>query len=364
MLLPVLRCTDFWRLEVNRLVLSLIALCCLPLAAHAAMVPSAPPPFTPVHYKADTLKAIEAAHKLRCGVVTEAEDYSPFSTHGDLSGFGADLCRAIAAALLGNRDALTLNGYPDDAHGLRGLHEGEVDLLFGVTPDAASALPYNVMFGPTAFFDGQGFLVSRKSGITSPGQLSHKLLCFITGTSQEARMNDWGAASGVAFWAHDFQERGEMDTALETGNCAAITDDVTALAQMRAGLSRPSREFAILPQMIAIDPWAPAMRAGDVRLNAVVTDVMAALIKGEELGITAATANAPHKGADMLLGSTPGIAATLGMPDGWARRAIAARGNYGEMFDRDLGAQAPFLLERGPDALWDKGGMLAAPTVR
>jgi general L-amino acid transport system substrate-binding protein len=116
--------------------------------------------------------------------------------------------------------------------------------------------------------------------------------------------------------------------------------------------------------MIAIDPWAPAMRAGDVRLNAVVTDVMAALIKGEELGITAATANAPHKGADMLLGSTPGIAATLGMPDGWARRAIAARGNYGEMFDRDLGAQAPFLLDRGPDALWDKGGMLAAPTVR
>jgi general L-amino acid transport system substrate-binding protein len=352
-----------------RIAVLLATLCSLPLAAPAQaaqpnLLPRAPAPFKPVHYGPDTLGAIEAAHTLRCGVITSAEDYSPASTHGDLSGFGADLCRAVSAALLGSANALSLTGYPDDAHGLRALHERGVDLLFGVTPDANNALPYDVMFGPTAFFDSQGFLVARKSGITDPAQLAHKLLCFITGTSQEARMNDWGAASGVKFWAHDFQERGEMDTALETGNCAAITDDVTALAQMRAGLSRPSAEFAILPKMIAIDPWAPAVRSGDVRLNAVVTDVLAALIQGEALGITAATAMQPHQGAMTLLNPTPGIMATLGMPNGWARRAIAARGNYGEMFERDLGKNAPYLLDRGPDALFSQGGMLAPPTVR
>ena len=342
----------------------LAALCCLPLAARADIVPRAAPAQPPVHYANDTLAAIETRHQLHCGAITAAEDYSMSSTHGDLSPFGADLCRAIAAAVLGNGEALTVVGYPDDAHGLRALRNGDVDVLFGVTPDAASALPYGVAFAPTAFFDGQGFMVRRDSGITRPDQLSHKLLCFITGTSQEARMKDWGEANGVAFWAHDFQERGEMDTALETGNCAAITDDVTALAQMRAGFTKPWREFEILPQIIAVDAWAPALRAGEVRLAAAVTDVMAALVQGEVLGITAATAQAPHKGADMLLGATPGIRATLGLPDGWARRAIAAGGNYAEIFDRDLGQGSTLKLDRGIDALWSSGGMLAPPTVR
>jgi general L-amino acid transport system substrate-binding protein len=231
----------------------LAALCCLPLTAGADILPRAAPPQAPMQYHNDTLAAIQSRHQIRCGAITAAEDYSMASTHGDLSRFGADLCRAMASALLGRTDALSVVGYPDDGHGLRALRNGEIDLLFGVTPDAASALPYGVAFAPTAMFDGQGFMVRRDSGLTNPEQLSHKLLCFITGTSQEARMQDWGAARGVDFWAHDFQERGEMETALETGNCAAITDDVTALAQMRASFTRPWREFVILPQMIAVD---------------------------------------------------------------------------------------------------------------
>jgi general L-amino acid transport system substrate-binding protein len=349
--------------KMPRLILMLL-LCCLPLAARANSSLHPPTPFTPVQYGNDDLAKILPAHRLRCGVITNAEDYSDASTHGDLSAFGLDLCRAVAAGLLGSPNQLTARGYPDDAHGLRALHEGQIDLLFGVTPDPQSALPYDVMFGPTAFFDSQGFLVARNSGITSPAQLDHKLLCFITGTTAEQRMNQWRETSGVAFWAHDFQERGEMESAMETGNCAAMTDDVSELANERAAFSKPSRNFVILPQRIAIDPWAPAMRAGQTRLAAVVSDIITALTQAEHLGITTKTLASPPPAAARLLGPTPGIAATLGMANGWAARAIQAGGNYDELFTKDLGAHSPLLLDRGPDALWTSNGLLNAPTLR
>ena len=325
---------------------------------------AAPAPFVPVTYGQDDLAHILAAKSLRCGTVTNEADYSPASTHGNLAPFARDLCEATGVALFGAPGHASLDGFPDDGEGLRALHEGHIDVLFGVTPDAASALPYAVTFAPTAFFDSQGFLVARNSGITKPAQLSHKLLCFITGTTEEARMNRWRAQSGTAFWAHDFQERGEMSAALEDGKCAAITDDVSELATMRAAFSRPAAEFTILPQRIAIDPWAPAYRAGQVRLGAVLTDVLHALIRAEELGVTADNLAHPPASAAILLGATPGIAATLGMPNGWARRALAAHGNYAEIFDATLGKHSDMNLERGPDALWSEGGMLAAPTLR
>ncbi len=325
---------------------------------------AAPPPFVPVHYGHDDLTDILAAHRLRCGTVTNEADFSMAATHGNLADFARDLCQATAAALLGDKRAISLDGYPDDAHGLRELHEGKIDLLLGVTPDGPSALPYDVGFAPTAFFDSQGFLVAKSSGITEPGQLAGKLVCFITDTAQEQRMLDWEQQTGIHFAAHDFSERGEMSAAFEGGRCAAITDDVSELAEMRASFSRPSREFVILPQRMLIDPWAPALRAGQVRLTAVVADVLSALIEAERLGITAANVNGPHPGAELLLGATPGIAATLGMPDFWAVRAISAVGNYGEIFQRDLGRGSDMLLDRGPDALWSQGGMLAATQIR
>ncbi len=314
----------------------------------------------------DAVDRILQAGLLRCAVSVAADDYSRFTTHGDLSSFGADVCRAVAASLLGDARKVVLDGYPDEAHALDAVSSGTADIDVGATPDVSHSLAYHVAFAPPVLFDEQGFLVDRRSGVTAAKQLAGKLVCFIAGTAQQEALQAWSAEQHVRIVFHEFDEMGEMEAALTTGKCDAITDFVSSLGHMRAAFHARVSDFVILPEKIAVEPFAPALPSSEPRLLAIVSDVISSLIEAERLGITQSNvAGASDDPAvQHLLGATPGIARTLGMSDLWAKRAIAAVGNYAELFSRDLGQGSALKLGRGPNTAWSAGGMLFALPLR
>ncbi|HEY1413009.1 MAG TPA: hypothetical protein VGF36_12760, partial [Rhodopila sp.] len=212
---------------------------------------------------ADTLGDVRSAGTLVCGVNTNVEDYSKFETHGDLSVLGRDVCRAVAAVVLGDPDKIKLLGLPDDPHALDAVRSGEVALLAGATPDLTNEAAFDVRFGPPVFFDGQGFLVHGKTGPTSIADLKGRQVCFITETQAEADLTDRLALRQVAFVPFPFEETGEMEAALVTGHCAAIAAPISQLAAMRTGFHARIADYAILPDTITVQPFAPAFRAND-----------------------------------------------------------------------------------------------------
>jgi general L-amino acid transport system substrate-binding protein len=310
---------------------------------------------------------LHARGALPCGVVVEQEDFTKSDSHGDLSAFSAAICRAVAAAVLGDPGKLRLQGFPDDAHGITALRDNKVALLVGITPDATRGLVNHLRFSPTLFVDGQGFLVSRRLHARAPADLRGRLICYLSETPAEPGLVEWSARTHVAVRPHPFEEAGEMEAALTTGNCDAITANISALAGMRAGFDGRKADFDILPHMITVDPFAAAMRDDDPGWAAAVSDVVTALIEAEQDGITKTILAAMEAGSDpaahRLLGPTPGLASLLGLRDGWAARAIAVSGNYGEILSGTTGPATPLNLPRGANVLWNAGGLIYAPSI-
>lgn len=316
---------------------------------------------------ARTLADARAKGSLPCGVVVEQEDFTKTDEHGDLSGFSSAICRAVAAAVLGDPGRVRLLSYPDDAHGVAALHDGRVVLLVGTTPEATHALLDHLRFTPTLFDDGQGFLVRRDLRAHDLADLHDRLICYLSQTPAEPGLAEWSARARVAIRPHPFGETGEMEAALTTGNCDAITADVSALAGMRSRFHGRRADFDILPQMIRLDPFAAATRDDDPAWTTIVSDVVTVLIEAEQDGIGRVNLAAMRTSADpaghRLLGPTPGLASLLGLGDGWAARAIAASGNYGEIYAATLGPRTAMSLPRGVNASWTQGGMIGAPQI-
>jgi general L-amino acid transport system substrate-binding protein len=323
----------------------------------------------PLQYAvAGTLEDVRKAGTLACGVNTDVEDYSKFETHGDISVLGRDICRAVAAAVLGDPDKSILLALPDDPRSLAAIRSGQVALLAGATPDLASQAAFGVNFGPPVFFDGQGFLVHTQTGLESVADLRDKQVCFITETQAEADLNDKLASRDVRFIPFPFEETGEMEAALVTGHCTAIAAPVSQLASMRTGFHALIAQYEILPDMLTLEPFAPAFRSDDPYWATIVSWTINSTILAEEAGITQSNA-ASQRGAGRpevryLLGGTPGVGKALGLDDAWALRAVLAVGNYGEMYERDLGSGSPLRLPRGHNALWTHGGLIYAPPIR
>lgn len=312
-----------------------------------------------------TLDHVRSAHALSCGIVTDEDDYSKADRHGNLAALGADYCKALAGAVLGPNAKVLVYPYPDEPEGLRGVRAGTVAVLAGATPNVENSVAFGIGFGPPLFYDGQGFLVAKKSHIGTLSDLAGKQLCFISGTDAEDALRS-SAMQSIAYLPFPFEERGEMEAALFTGHCQAITGDISALAGFRRMFRARAADFTILPATIAKDPFAPAYRNGDTQWAAIVAWTVNALIEAEEDGVTAANIAAMQKSGDrrvrLLLGDTPGIGRSLGLDDAWAARAIAAVGNYGEMYERDVGHGSALKLDRGLNALWTHGGLIyAAP---
>lgn len=320
-----------------------------------------------------TVARMRAAGVLRCGMDEEQAEYSTLSDHGNRAAFDADLCRAVAAAVLGKNAQVKVVSYPDDRTAMKGLNGGEVEMVPTLTGDFSHAAGTHLQFTRPVLWDGVGFLVPGTSPVARARQLSGKKICFLAETTVEESVRAWFAREHLDFVPFPFQEEGEMRAAFATGNCGALAGDRTRLAETRVSLApRLAKPARLLPECISKDPLAAVVRDDDPQWAAIVNWVAEALVQAEESGVTQANVqdkralSAKAEGGDpvlrFLLGASHEIGGALGLDDDWAVRVIEATGNYGEIYERDLGGSSPMKLPRGANNLREHGGaMMALP---
>ena len=314
------------------------------------------------------LDKVKAASKLSCGLISELEEYNKEDRHGALDALGGEICKAVAVAVLGDGAVVATKTYPVEIEALKGLANAEVDLLVGVTPTVTNMAIHHVAFGPPVFYDGQGFMVDKAAGIASMHDLAGRKVCFIDGTEYQPVLDPIMHARHIAYLPYPFQEEGEMDAALVVLHCDAETADLSKLADKRSTFHARAEDFVLLPDILTLDPVAPAYRQGDAQWAAIVDWTIYALIQAEASGLTKDNVAGITRSDDLvvqhLLGIDYSTAVALGLDHAWAARVIAAVGNYGEIYDRTTGAASPLDLPRGLNALWTQGGLMRPLPVR
>ncbi len=315
-----------------------------------------------------TLERIRAAGFLNCGIDVEQPEYSTQDAHGNHGAFDLDICKAVAVAVLGPNAKFTVKPFRDEQDSLKALKSGEIALLATGSPNYINSTNAGFGFSRPIFYDYQGFLVNTTMGIRSPKDLAGKKICFLGGTEIEIEIQGYMKREKIDWLPFSFQEEGEMEAAFITHNCAAITADVSQLAYERIAFKGMARNFEILPDVIAKDPLALTYRLDDPQWAAIVNWVADALIEAEESGVTQANLAEMKKSDDpvvqRLLGTHRGYGQYLGLDDAWAANVIEGVGNYGEIFERDLGRESKMNLARGPNSLWTQGGLMYAQPIR
>jgi general L-amino acid transport system substrate-binding protein len=314
-----------------------------------------------------TLARVRSAQQLSCGVNIEEPEYSLDDAHGNHSKFDNELCQAVAVSVLGSGAKYVIHTYRYEADALKALQKGEIDLV-------ATGSPYldndngSFVFGRPIFYDTQGILLNRALGVRSAKDLEGKKICFLVGTEIERQLTAYMDRNRVHFIPGPFSEEGEMEVALVSTTCSAVSADVSQLAYERTNFKSLAKDFVILPDVVANDPLAPVTLPGDAQWSAIVNWSLQALVLAEEEGVTARNVDEKKQGGDLLtqrlLGVNRGWGQFLGLDDEWAAREIRAVGNYGELFDRTLGAASPMRLERGANRLWNEGGLLLPEPIR
>ncbi|MFN4143499.1 amino acid ABC transporter substrate-binding protein [Aestuariivirga sp.] len=317
---------------------------------------------------AATLDEVKARGQINCGVNPNLQGFAAKSPDGAWAGFDADFCRALAAAVLG--DPAKVNFVPLDAQRrFEGLSKAEVDVLARNTTwtmERETKLP--LRFPGISYHDGQGFIVKRLLGVTSALNLSGAAICFQTGTTNEANVEDFFREKEMTFSPTRFDRLDDALKAFDEGKCDTFTTDVSTLYAVRLRLANPD-DAIVLQDVISKEPLGPVVRQGDEQWFNIVRWTLFALINAEELGVTAANADelkAKSNKPDIrrLLGVEGSFGVDMGLDADWALRAIKATGNYGEIFERNLGPETPLAIGRGINALWNAGGLLYAPPVR
>jgi general L-amino acid transport system substrate-binding protein len=317
---------------------------------------------------AATLDDVKARGKLNCGVNTGLLGFAQKGADGAWAGFDVDFCKAVAAAVLGDANKVEFVGLSAQDR-FEKLKTGAVDLLARNTTwtmERETKLP--LRFAGVSYHDGQGFMVAKLSGVTSVFNMSQASICFVSGTTTQANADDFFKEREMAYVAKTFDNADAAIAAYENNECDAYTADQSQLYAVRLKLKRPD-EHIVLPEVISKEPLGPAVRTGDDQWFNIVRWTLFALVNAEELevrGPTVAEEKTKSKRAAVkrLLGAEGTFGVDLGLDADWATRAITAVGNYGEIFDRNLGASSQLKIERGLNATWDKGGVLYAPPVR
>jgi general L-amino acid transport system substrate-binding protein len=315
-----------------------------------------------------TLAAVKQRGDLVCGVSTGVTGFSAADSQGKWAGLDVDVCRAVAAAIFGSGDKVKF--VPSTAQQrFPMLQSGEVDILsrnttWTLTRDTANG--FN--FAPVTFFDGQGFLVPTKLGVKSAKELNGATVCVQPGTTTELNLSDYFRGNKMDFKPVVIGELNELEAAFVAGRCDVYTTDASGLASFRAARSGNPEAFMILPERISKEPLAPVVRQGDEDWYNVVCWVVYALIQAEESGITQANVEDLKKSEDpnmkRMLGVTPGMGKALNLDEDWMVKAVKAVGNYGEIFERNVGKNTPLKLERGQNDLWTRGGLMYAMPIR
>ncbi len=316
-----------------------------------------------------TLDAIKQRGQLVCGVNPSLPGFSAADSQGNWTGLDVDVCKALAATVL--NDASKIKWVPLNAsQRFAALQSGEVDILsrnttWTLTRDASLGLH----FTGVTYYDGQGFMVTKKSKITSAKQLKGATVCVQSGTTTEKNLNDYSKSAGLNAKPVVFETQEAANQAYFAGRCQAYTTDASGLASVRNKEAGNPEDHLILPELISKEPLGPSVRRGDDEFFAIAKWVVYALIEAEEYGITQANVDQMKTDSkdpvvQRILGTSEDTGKLLGLDKDWAYRAIKAVGNYGEIFERNVGPKTSLALPRGVNNLWNKGGIMYAPPVR
>jgi len=315
-----------------------------------------------------TLDKIKATGSLACGINTELPEYSTQDAHGNHSAFDQDICKAVAVGVLGANARFTIVPFRDEQDALKAFKSGEIAVLATGSANFLNSANTGIGFSRPIFYDYQGFLVNKTLGINSPKDLEDKKICFLGGTEIEIQLQGYMQREKIKWLPFSFQEEGEMEAAFVTRNCAAVSADVSQLAYEQTAFKSFAKNLAILPDVIAKDPLALAYRLDDPQWAAIVNWTAEVLIQAEESGVTQANLSERKTSDDpvirRLLGIQRGYWQFLGLDDNFAARIVEAVGNYGELFERDLGSGSSLKLARGPNNLWTHGGLMYALPIR
>ena len=327
-----------------------------------------------------TIDAMKQRGQMICGVNAGLAGFSIADSQGNWTGLDVDICKAVAASVMG--DATKVKWTPLSAQQrFTALQSGEIDILsrnttWTLTRDGSLGLH----FAGITYYDGQGFMVPLKREdpktkkkvnapkITSAKQLKGATVCVQSGTTTEKNLTDFSKANNLNIKPVVFETQEATNKAYFAGRCQAYTTDASGLASVRNKEASNPDDHLILPELISKEPLGPSVRRGDDEFFAIVKWVVYALLEAEEYGVTQANVDQMKTSTDpvvqRLLGTSEDTGKLLGLDKDWAYRAIKAVGNYGEIFERNVGPKSALKLPRGANNLWNKGGLMYAPPVR
>lgn len=315
-----------------------------------------------------TLDDVKARGELICGSNTGLTGFGAPDASGNWTGFDVDLCKAVAAAIFG--DASKVKFVPTTGETrFTALASGEVDLLVrNSTWTFSRDNDLKLDFVAVNYYDGQGFMVHKDLGVSSAKELDGATVCIQTGTTTELNLADFFKQNNISYTPVTVADDSEAQRQYEAGACDAFTTDASGLAATRATMADPGSHI-ILPEIISKEPLGPVVRHGDDNWGDIVRWSYFALLVAEEKGITKSnidevlgSTNDPE--VKRLLGAEGDMGAMMGLDNAWAYNAIKAVGNYGEVFEANIGTATPIGLARGLNALWSQGGLQYAPPFR
>ena len=318
---------------------------------------------------AGTLDDVKAKGFIQCGVSQGLPGFSNPDAQGNWTGLDVDICRAVAAAVFG--DASKVKYSPLNAkERFTALQSGEIDILSRNTTmtssrDAGMGLKFP---GFITYYDGIGFLVNNKLGVKSAKELDGATICIQAGTTTELNVSDYFRGNGLKYTPITFDTSDESAKSLESGRCDVLTSDKSQLFAQRSKLASP-KDYVVLPETISKEPLGPVVRNGDDEWLAIVRWTGYAMLNAEEAGITSKNVEAEAKSTKnpdvaRLLGADGEYGKDLKLPKDWVVQVVKQVGNYGEVFEKNLGKSTPLEIDRGLNALWNNGGIQYAPPVR
>ena len=318
--------------------------------------------------QAQTLDEVRERGYLNCGVNTGLAGFASPNEAGEWEGFDVDFCRAVAAAIFDDPTAVRYRPLTSQER-FTALQSAEVDVLSrNTTWTFTRDVSVGVDFVGVNYYDGQGFMVPAALEVESAMELDGARICVQTGTTTELNLSDYFRANEMTFDSVVIQTNEEASRNYLAEACDTYTTDISGLAAVRATFDDPDSHI-ILPEVISKEPLGPVVRQGDHQWADLNRWVLNAMIAAEEMGVTSANvadmvANSTNPGVMRLLGTEGDLGSHLGLDAGWAARIVGHVGNYGEVFDRNIGHGSPLGLDRGLNAQWSEGGIMFAPPMR
>lgn len=317
--------------------------------------------------RASTLEDVQQRGMLSCGVSTGLAGFSQKDENGNWSGLDVDVCRAVAAAVLG--DAGKVQYKPLTAkERFTALQSGEIDMLSrNTTWTHTRDTSLGLNFAGVNYYDGQGFMVARDLGVGSALELDGAAVCIQAGTTSELNLADYFRANGMSYNAITFDTSDQTRAGFDSGRCDVLTSDQSQLYALRIGLKRPDAAI-VLPEVISKEPLGPVVRQGDDAWFNIVRWSLLAMIEAEFLGIDSGSVDQARSGGGpaqkRLMGSEGDAGQKLGLSAEWAYNIVKQVGNYAQSFERNVGQGSPLKIARGLNAQWNEGGIMYSSPVR